>query len=96
MLIEGRVCRDRNPEASKGPREEVGFDKFEYVFGMLIEQGATVYGKPLNYEDHIQPLVNQFHEFDNNGSGSLDEDDLIDAIATKRAEAKRPSARLGA
>lgn len=55
---------------------------------MLIEEGATVYGKALSFEEHVQPLVKQFHEFDIDGSGSLDNDDLLRAIATKRAEKK--------
>ena len=53
---------------------------------MLIEQGASVYGQPLDYENHVEPLVNQFYEFDRDDSGFLDREDLIEAIATKRAE----------
>lgn len=53
---------------------------------MLTDSRATVHGRPLSHGKHAQRFVRQFYEFDGNKRGSLEEDDLIEAIAAQRAE----------
>jgi hypothetical protein len=69
-----------------------GLDEVEFLVGMLIEQGATVFGKPLSYEEHVKPHRKRFRDFDGDKSGYLDTADLCHMVAESE-QANRSSMR---
>ena len=77
-------------------KEDGGLNLFEFVVGNLVLQGAQVYGEPLSFEGHVQPLVNQFYEFDMDKSGSLTQADLVQMLAYSKAQEAATQREKGA
>ena len=51
-------------------------NELEFVVGMIIALGAEVCGEKLDFKTHVQPLIDRFHNLDEDGSGSLTREDL--------------------
>ena len=63
---------DRDEAGSSAEKADGKIDKLEFVVGMITQLGLVEW-------DDIVPFIKQFDKLDEDGSGSLDKDDLIRA-----------------
>ena len=57
-------------------RDGNGVDQVEFVAQTLMHLGAELGGEPLDWNDHIAPILTQFRSFDVDGDGILTHKDL--------------------
>eukprot|EP01043_Picozoa_sp_COSAG02_P006013 COSAG02_NODE_167_length_31944_cov_19.552237_20_plen_983_part_00 len=84
-----------NNELNESQIEDLGhfivngkLDRWGYILGKLIGQGAQLWGEDLTIGDQIEKLARHFDAFDEYGSGFLTENDLAHMMLQRKQEEK--------
>jgi hypothetical protein len=69
--------------------------ELDFVVQMIITLGAEVCGEKLDFNAHVQPLIDRFAVLDEQKRGYLTKDDVIFMVSAGRARAAQESDKPG-